>query len=136
MTDKEFEKEEPIKEELLKEEPINEDPLKENLVSDEKVEEAPQELKGNPPTPGQDFLMGLGISIVAYGLIMLTFMTGLPMTFVSLFSLLVLSVMAVLIVKFFRMKRTNAAVIMLIFFAPSVLFLLLVGSCALVIMNV
>lgn len=86
-------------------------------------------------TPGKDLLMGIGISAVGYGFIFLLFSLGLPMTYVALTTMLIMCALAFLIVKFFRTKRTNAAVIMLVLWAPSVLFLLLMGSCALLFMG-
>lgn len=104
----------------------------------EQAKPAKEEVKetiGPSPTPGKDLLLGIGISILAYGFIMLLFISGFPMTFVSLFSLLIFSVIGILIVKFFRTKRTNAAVIMIVLIAPALILTLLIGSCALLFMG-
>ena len=104
----------------------------------EQAKPAKEEVKetiGPSPTPGKDLLLGIGISILAYGYIMLVFILGLPMAFVSILILAIFCVIAFLIVKFFRTNRTNTAVIMIVLIAPAVLFTLLFGSCALLFMG-
>lgn len=77
-----------------------------------------------------DILMGIGISVAAYAL-MLFVSNGILSTGIAvLIDLLAVAVYVFLIVKFFRTSHTAAAVVMIVFISPAILVLLLWGACS------
>lgn len=76
-------------------------------------------------------LMGFGISFAAYVLTVgMTYFTG-SMTITAIIACVILAMFGFLIVRFFRTGYKAAAITMLVFISPLIVFLLLFGACAL-----
>jgi len=77
-------------------------------------------------------LMGLGISLSAYVLtIGIAYFTK-TMGVTSIIAFVIIALSGFLIVRFFRTGYKAAAMTMLIFISPLIIFLLLFGACALI----
>ncbi|HEX9063348.1 MAG TPA: hypothetical protein VF941_24515 [Clostridia bacterium] len=77
-----------------------------------------------------DILIGIGISVVAYALILFVSNGMLSTGIAVLITLLTVAAYVFLIVKFFRTSHTAAAVVMIISISPAILVLLLWGACS------
>lgn len=87
---------------------------------------------GKKPETAIQILMGFGISLAAYALTIgiAFFMKTVGATSIVAFVIIALS--AFLIVKFFRKGYKAAAITMLVLISPLIVFLLLFGACALI----
>ena len=83
------------------------------------------------PNVWLDLLMGFGISAAAYAVVWIISSISVPMTVNVLVYFVTLGVFVFFIIKFFRMKHTAAAIIMLILISPVTFALILLGACAL-----
>ncbi len=83
------------------------------------------------PNPTQDLLVGLAIAAVTYGIIWLLLFLNIQLTVKALLSAVVFVVYGIAVVKFFRARRTNAAILMLVLITPAAFLLMLLGSCSL-----
>ena len=77
-------------------------------------------------------LMGFGISLAAYALTIGIAFLSKTLAVTSIIAFLILSLSGFLIVKFFRIGYKATAITMLVFISPLIVFLLLFGACALV----
>lgn len=81
-------------------------------------------------------LMGFGISLAAYvvtiGIAFLSKTIGVT----SIIAFIIIALSGFLIVKFFRTGYKAAAITMLVFISPLIVFLLLFGACALIMLPV
>ncbi|HYE08792.1 MAG TPA: hypothetical protein VEF53_01285 [Patescibacteria group bacterium] len=86
----------------------------------------------NKPKTIIHILMGMGISVIAYALTIGIASVVNTMAVTAIMAFIILGVFGFLIVRFFRTGYTAAAITMLIFISPLLVFLLLFGACAIV----
>ena len=87
--------------------------------------------KKKPETAIQ-ILMGFGISMAVYAITFGFAYFTKTMVFTSILAFLMLALFGFLIVRFFRTGYRAAAITMLVFISPLIIFLLLFGACALI----
>jgi hypothetical protein len=86
----------------------------------------------NKPKTIIQVLIGIGISVVAYALTIGIANVANTMIVTSIMAFIILGVFGFLIVRFFRTGYMAAAITMLFFISPLLLFLLLFGACAII----
>lgn len=108
----------------------------ENFNPSEQNQYLPKEEPKNEPNAGLEVLIGLGLSALFYGLVIGTLALNIDSMIIKQLVDFVFLIAAVFIgVRLTRRNHKIAGIILLCLLAPLILFMLLFGACALLLMN-